>query len=147
MKWFIPALMAAAIVTGCTTTKKANNTDSANGVPAMNVATVDVPAPSTAPPASFTPAQQPVITEPVATEAAEEPVEEVAMVEDVAPARPVRSTRARSSGSRYKVKKGESLWSIAQAKYGNGNKWKAIAAANPGMDPDHIQAGPTIVLP
>ena len=45
------------------------------------------------------------------------------------------------------VKKGESLWSIAQARYGNGNKWKQIAAANPKMDPNRVQAGQTITLP
>jgi 5'-nucleotidase len=63
------------------------------------------------------------------------------------PARPAPRRTASSGGTRYKVKKGESLWSIAQARYGNGNKWKAIAAANPSIDPDRIQAGQTIVLP
>jgi 5'-nucleotidase len=60
----------------------------------------------------------------------------------------VRSARAASAtGTKYTVKKGESLWTIAQAKYGNGNKWKAIAAANPKIDPNHVRAGQTIVLP
>jgi 5'-nucleotidase len=45
------------------------------------------------------------------------------------------------------VKRGDSLWSIAQTRYGNGNKWKTIAAANPNINPDRIQAGQTIVLP
>jgi 5'-nucleotidase / UDP-sugar diphosphatase len=57
------------------------------------------------------------------------------------------SYSAKSSGTRYTVKKGESLWTIAQSHYGNGNKWKAIANANPQINPNKIQAGQTITLP
>jgi len=48
---------------------------------------------------------------------------------------------------RYTVKKGESLWGIAQREYGNGSEWRRIAAANPGLDPDHIGEGDRINLP
>ena len=47
--------------------------------------------------------------------------------------------RRATSGTRYTVKKGESLWSIAQTRYGSGQKWKVIAAANPSIDPDRIR--------
>ena len=58
------------------------------------------------------------------------------------------SVSAKSAGgTKSTIKKGESLWSIAQSHYGNGNKWKSIAAANPKLDPNKIQAGQTIVLP
>ena len=130
-------LIVCAIASGCATKKN----DASANIPPMNSAALDIPAPSTAPPAQYSPAQ-PVMTQAPAM-SSEEPADEIALAEE-APATP---TRARSSGTKYKVKKGESLWSIAQAKYGNGNKWKTIAAANPGMNPDKIQAGQTITLP
>jgi 5'-nucleotidase len=65
---------------------------------------------------------------------------------------PAHHTRAKSlassaHGAKYKIKKGDSLWSIAQSRYGNGNRWKTIARANPKINPNHILAGTTIVLP
>jgi 5'-nucleotidase len=55
--------------------------------------------------------------------------------------------KAMIRGSKYTIKKGDSLWSIAQAKYGDGPKWKAIAKANPKLNPNKILVGSTIVLP
>jgi nucleoid-associated protein YgaU len=52
------------------------------------------------------------------------------------------------SGTRaYRVKKGESLWKIAEREYGRGSEMSRIVAANPGIDPDHIGEGDTIFLP
>ena len=64
-------------------------------------------------------------------------------------AKPARASIASSSagGNKYTVKKGDSLWCIAVSKYGNGNKWKSIAAANPKMDPNKVRAGQVITLP
>ena len=135
MRFIVPALVLCAIATGCASSKK----DSTSEIPAMNVAALDVPA--AAPPAQYTPAQ-PVMTE--APQAlSEEPADEFASAAEPAPSRPAPAR----SGTKYKVKKGDSLWSIAQARYGSGAKWKNIAAANPGMNPDKIQAGQTINLP
>jgi len=125
---------------GCNANKK---DQIASGMP-MNGASMYIPATPPAPPAQYTP-PQPVI--------AEAPQDQAVMSDAVAdtsdmvsaPARPRRSSSA--SGTRYKIRKGESLWSIAQSKYGNGNKWKAIAAANPQINPDRVQAGQTITLP
>ena len=143
IKFLAAAAVVCAIATGCSTTKKSTS----SAVPAMNVAAIDVPAP-TAPSAQFTP-QQPVTYDAPQTAAIEEPSDSFASTEEIAPSRPA-PTKARTraaGGTKYKIKKGDSLWSIAQAKYGNGAKWKTIAAANPSVNPDKIQAGQTIVLP
>ena len=149
IKYLAAAAVLCVIATGCNMNKKSSSSSS---VPPMNVAAVDVPAP-TAPAATFTP-QQPVTYDAPQAAAAEEPASDAfASTEEIAPPRATPAPKARTrsaaspSGSRYKIKKGDSLWSIAQAKYGNGAKWKTIAAANPKMDPNKIQAGQTIILP
>ena len=149
-KLIAPSLLVCLVAAGCSNKKAA--APKASAIPPMSQAAVPVtPAPPPAPPATFSPEPpaQPVVYEP----AAEEPVveEQLADASDsVAPvtrSRPRRSTSGGGGGTRYKVRKGESLWSIAQAKYGNGNKWKQIAAANPKIDPNRVQAGQTITLP
>ncbi len=50
-------------------------------------------------------------------------------------------------GSSYTVKKGDTLWSIAKSRYGNGQKWQDIVAANPGLNPQKLAVGQTITLP
>jgi 5'-nucleotidase len=146
-----------AVAVGCNSNKKSSSTT------AMKPAALDIPAATPAatatPAAQYTPPPQPVVFDPPAPQ---EPVIEadaptaVADASDAsysapAPARKVSAARparaASATGTKYTVKKGESLWTIAQAKYGNGNKWKAIAAANPKIDPNHVRAGQTIVLP
>ncbi len=47
----------------------------------------------------------------------------------------------------YVVQKGDTLWSIANRVYGNGQRWKDIQSANPGLDPTRMRAGQTILLP
>jgi len=47
----------------------------------------------------------------------------------------------------YTIKKGDTLWSIANRVYGNGQKWVDIAQANPSVDPQKLAVGQTIVLP
>ena len=159
LKLIVPSLLACAVVAagGCSNAnKKGAKAQASSALPplsqaALNVPVAPPPAPPAAPPADFTPAApaQPVVYDP----AAEQPVidEPLADAADAAaPAAPVaraRPRKAASGGTRYKVKKGESLWSIAQARYGNGNKWKQIAAANPKIDPNRVQAGQTITLP
>ncbi len=70
------------------------------------------------------------------------------------PATPVSASPVSSSGSavsmgsgNYTVKKGDTLYGIARAKYGDGKQWKRIAEANPGLDPNKIKVGQTIVIP
>jgi 5'-nucleotidase len=62
-----------------------------------------------------------------------------------APAAPL-ATPAGAGGS-YTVRKGDTLWKIATAQYGNGNQWQRIAAANPGLSPTTLKVGQTIAIP
>ncbi|MEA2711436.1 MAG: resuscitation-promoting factor RpfA [Phycisphaerales bacterium] len=156
LKLIASSLLACAVAAGCSNASKKNTTTTTTqggGIPAMNQAALDpAPAPPAAPPATFTPAAppQPVVYD--APAAGEQPISPDALADasdysaPTSSARP-RRTMARSTGKRYTVRKGESLWSIAEAKYGNGNRWKSIAAANPNLNPDRVQAGQTIVLP
>jgi len=50
-------------------------------------------------------------------------------------------------GSRYLVRKGDTLFGIARTRYGDGKRWQQIASANPGLTPATLQAGATIVVP
>ncbi len=52
-----------------------------------------------------------------------------------------------SAGGKYTVKKGDTLWKIASAHYGNGNQWQKIATANPGLTAENLKAGQKIVVP
>jgi nucleoid-associated protein YgaU len=47
----------------------------------------------------------------------------------------------------YEVIKGDSLWKIAQAKYGDGNKWVEIAKENNLKTPGVITKGQKLSLP
>ena len=47
----------------------------------------------------------------------------------------------------YTIVKGDTLWSIAQREYGDGQKWKDIAQANPSVDPKKLAIGQQITLP
>lgn len=51
------------------------------------------------------------------------------------------------SGGTYTVQRGDTLWSIALRVYGDGQRWKDIVAANPGMVPEKLRVGQTINLP
>ena len=53
-----------------------------------------------------------------------------------------------NAGAKYTVKKGDTLWSLAQKTYGDGKQYKKIAAANPStIKNDRLIAGTTITLP
>jgi len=84
-----------------------------------------------APVASSTPTYQPAPVTP--------PVEPTA-------AQPVMAVSS-TSGGNYKVKKGDTLYSIAKQKYGDGKQWQKIASANPGVSPSTLRVGQTLVLP
>jgi nucleoid-associated protein YgaU len=45
------------------------------------------------------------------------------------------------------VKHGDTLFRIAKERYGNGNKWRQIAAANPGLTPSTLKTGQKLLMP
>ena len=51
------------------------------------------------------------------------------------------------TGSTYVVQKGDTLFKIARAKYGDATAVKKIKDANPGLDANHIKVGQKINLP
>ena len=72
-----------------------------------------------------------------------EPAVPVATATPTAPA----PAQVASAGQSYTVRKGDTLFGIARAQYGDGKQWQRIAAANPGVSPSKLWAGQTIVLP
>ena len=69
-----------------------------------------------------------------------------APMDDVAPA-PSRGHASSGAGKTYIVKKGDTLWAIAQRNYGDGKQYRKILAANPGIKGDRLNAGQKIVIP
>lgn len=51
------------------------------------------------------------------------------------------------TSDKYKVIRGDSLWSIAEKTYGDGSKWVEIAKANKLTNPRVIHAGNQLMLP
>jgi nucleoid-associated protein YgaU len=47
----------------------------------------------------------------------------------------------------YTIARGDTLSSIAKAFYGDRRAWRAIAKANPGLDPKKLRPGQVIKLP
>ena len=47
----------------------------------------------------------------------------------------------------YTIREGDTLWSIAEEHYGDGQRWQDILDANPGLQPRKMSAGQEIVLP
>jgi 5'-nucleotidase / UDP-sugar diphosphatase len=52
-----------------------------------------------------------------------------------------------ASSNSYTIRKGDTLWKIATAHYGDGKKWHEIADANPGLSPSSLRVGQSISLP
>jgi nucleoid-associated protein YgaU len=49
--------------------------------------------------------------------------------------------------SQYTVLPGDTLFTIAQKFYGDGNKWQKIAAANGNLAPESLQPGQYLTIP
>jgi 5'-nucleotidase len=47
----------------------------------------------------------------------------------------------------YTVQEGDTLWSIAEEHYGDGQRWEDIVEANPGLAPENLAVGQEITLP
>jgi nucleoid-associated protein YgaU len=55
---------------------------------------------------------------------------------------------ADQAGSKeYTIKSGDTLEAIARTELGSGQKWTAIVAANPGLNPKQLKVGQKIRIP
>ena len=58
-----------------------------------------------------------------------------------------RSSVTQASGRTHTIRRGDTLWAIAQSAYGSGNRWRDILAANPGITPRRLVVGKQVWLP
>lgn len=47
----------------------------------------------------------------------------------------------------YVIQRGDTLWSIASRVYQDGQRWREIQVANPGLQPTRLRVGQEIMLP
>ncbi|WP_296077880.1 5'-nucleotidase C-terminal domain-containing protein [uncultured Agrobacterium sp.] len=118
-----------------------------DATPADYVAPPKQPAaPAPAAPAPATTAQAPAAPAPAAPAAPATPAPAT-----TAPAAPSTTTTsapaAATAAAKYVVTKGDSLWKIAEEKYGKGVDWKKIAEANELRRPNHIEIGEELTIP
>jgi len=66
--------------------------------------------------------------------------------EEAAPLAPVRPASG-SKLTRYEVREGDTLSSIADAWFGSASSWALIVDANPTLDPDRLSIGQVLMLP
>lgn len=123
-KSFAVAMIALSVLVlgmvGCA--KKANDAGT-------NSAALDITAPPPAEVAYEPPAPQPV-AQPVIYDTA-----------------PTATPAPASGGGTYVVQKGDTLYGIARQRYGDGKQWQRIAQANPGVSPQSLKIGQTLVIP
>lgn len=58
-----------------------------------------------------------------------------------------RGTPAPASARTYTLRKGDTLWSVAKKFYGDGKRWKEIAAANDIADESKLPVGKVLQIP
>lgn len=92
------------------------------------------------PPAYDEAAFDPVQVEPAPTPAAPATVEPAPQPVEPAPTAP-------AAGQTYTVKKGDTLWSIAERIYGDPRRMQDIVRVNNIQNPDQIYAGQELILP
>ncbi len=60
---------------------------------------------------------------------------------------PVSAPSGGGAGKAYVVKRGDTLWGIAQRTYGDGKQYRKILAANPNIKGEQLNVGQKIVIP
>lgn len=65
----------------------------------------------------------------------------------VVPPPPPAPPAAAEAGREYVVKSGDTLEAIARSQMGDGQKWKSIVAANPGINPTNLKIGQKLRIP
>jgi 5'-nucleotidase/UDP-sugar diphosphatase len=129
MKFALSLAMVAASMTviGCSNNAKK---------PAMNSSVTDI--------RSTTPPPPPPMVQPVQPIQPAQPIQPV--IADTAPVAVASATPA-ITGNSYTIQKGDTLFKIARARYGDAAAVKKIKEANPGLDANHIKVGQKINLP
>ncbi len=75
------------------------------------------------------------------------PMPTLALSPSMTPEPTVMPQKASDRAQTYTVKSGDSLWTIAQEVYGDGNSWRSIATANNLSNPQFIHVGNEFTLP
>jgi nucleoid-associated protein YgaU len=76
------------------------------------------------------------------------PAVRLAPAQPPAPVSPAVASVSPTNPNVLTVKRGDSLWRLAEQNLGKGLRWHELLSANPGiLDPNHIVAGSQIVLP
>jgi nucleoid-associated protein YgaU len=167
VKLAVPAIPVIALLTvvavGCSTKKGTTPTATSGALdvtppPAQSAAmTYTPPAPYTPPPAQQVPAfTEP--TPPAKTPPAQQTDAKGAARKTKAAAGATANATGKSGakggtaaagtgGKSYTVQQRDTLFKIAKDQYGDGNQWKKIAAANPGLNADTLKVGQTITIP
>lgn len=60
---------------------------------------------------------------------------------------PIDAQSDSGTTSTYTIRKGDTLWSLAEQFYGDGQRWVDIRRANPGLEPTNMAVGQEITLP
>ena len=98
------------------------------------------------PPAYDTAAPEPMPSE-TSAEPAPEPEPTGNATSASAQPEPESMPQPPSQPDTYTIRKGDTLWSIAERVYGDGQRWVDIVRANPGIDPKKLRVDQTITLP
>ena len=153
MKLAISAIPVVALLTvigvGCQNAAKKPPTAGASALdvtPPAGATAAYTATPSYTPPATpaYVPPASPVATGPQFTEPA---VPDTALKTSTPSGNAKYAVASDVSGTSYTVQKGDTLSKIARDHYGNPSKWKQIAAANPGINPNGLKVGQRLVMP
>lgn len=85
--------------------------------------------------------------QPVPAPAYEDQAFEPVTVQPAPAMEPAPAPDTAPNAGQYTVQKGDTLWSIAERFYGNGQRYVDIIDANPGIEPKKLREGQTIYLP
>lgn len=63
------------------------------------------------------------------------------------PVEPAAAPETVSGPRKHVVAAKDTLYSLSKTYYGSGNQWQKIVAANPGLVPEKMPVGKTIIIP
>jgi nucleoid-associated protein YgaU len=75
------------------------------------------------------------------------PTAAAAPATDIGPVTAAAPAATSVAGRTYTIRSGDTLEAIARRELGDGQRWRAIVDANPGLDPKNLKIGRAISLP